>query len=75
MAISFKEEKRSWFEGMYPNYKSRNKEYKELFSEEKFKFVVDFSCAHSKDILRQGNKGNLYPLKNISFLDTIVYDF
>jgi hypothetical protein len=48
------EEKRSWFEGMYPNYKSRNKEYKELFSEEKFKFVVDFSCAHSKDILRQG---------------------
>ena len=75
LQFSFKEEKRSWFEGMYPNYKSRNKEYKELFSEEKFKFVVDFSCAHSKDILRQGNERNLNSLKYILFLDAIVYDF
>jgi len=52
--LEVQEEKRSWFEGMYPSYKSRNKEYKEFFNDQESKFIVDFSCAHSKDILRQG---------------------
>ena len=40
---------------MYPGYKARKKEFKELFgSGQNFKFVVDYSCAYHKDILHQG---------------------
>ena len=40
---------------MYPGYKARKKEFKELFgSSQKFKFVVDYSCAYHRDILHQG---------------------
>ena len=46
----------SWYySSMYPGYKARKKEFKELFgSGQNFKFVVDYSCAYHKDILHQG---------------------
>merc|ERR1719391_621236 len=48
------DERKNWYLGMYPTYKSRCKEFKELFDELDAKFIVDFSCAYSKDILHQG---------------------
>ena len=46
----------SWYySSMYPGYKARKKEFRELFgSGQNFKFVVDYSCAYHKDILHQG---------------------
>jgi len=46
----------SWYySSMYPGYKARKKEFKELFgSSQNLKFVVDYSCAYHKDILHQG---------------------
>ena len=40
---------------MYPGYKARRKEFRDLFgSNNSNKFVVDYSCAYHKDILHQG---------------------
>ena len=41
---------------MYPGYKARRKEFKELFGSIPLgsRFVVDYSCAYHKDILHQG---------------------
>lgn len=48
------EEKKTWYDVMYPTYKTRSKEFRELFDETSSKLIVDFSCAYSKDILRHG---------------------
>jgi len=48
------EDRKTWYVGMYSSYKVRSKEFKELFSVEDSKFIVDFSCAYNKDILHQG---------------------
>ena len=41
---------------MYPGYKARRKEFKDLFGSISpgSRFVVDYSCAYHKDILHQG---------------------
>ena len=41
---------------MYPGYKARRKEFRDLFcsSSPSSRFVVDYSCAYHKDILHQG---------------------
>ena len=41
---------------MYPGYKARRKEFKDLFGSISpgSRFVVDYSCAYYKDILHQG---------------------
>ena len=45
----------SWYySSMYPGYKARRSEFRELFSGSSGKFVVDYSCAYHKDILHQG---------------------
>jgi len=48
------DDKKTWYDVMYPTYKTRSKEFRHLFGEMNSKLIVDFSCAHSKDILRQG---------------------
>ena len=47
----------SWYySNMYPGYKARRKEFKDLFGSISVgsRFVVDYSCAYHKDILHQG---------------------
>ncbi|CAG9771072.1 unnamed protein product [Ceutorhynchus assimilis] len=48
--------KSSWFNSLYPTYKSRSEDFKKLFidvpGEERL--VVDYSCALQKEILVQG---------------------
>ena len=40
---------------MYPGYKARRKEFRDIFGTNlNTKFVVDYSCAYHKDILHQG---------------------
>ena len=45
---------------MYPSYKSRSKEFRNLFEVGDSKFIVDFACAYNKDILQQGRLSNLW---------------
>ncbi|XP_023321792.1 GRAM domain-containing protein 1B [Eurytemora carolleeae] len=52
-AVTPQDDRKYWY-GMYPSYKSRSKEFKNLFDVGDSKFVVDFACAYNKDILHQG---------------------
>eukprot|EP00090_Calanus_glacialis_P002951 TRINITY_DN12152_c0_g1_i1.p1 TRINITY_DN12152_c0_g1~~TRINITY_DN12152_c0_g1_i1.p1 ORF type:complete len:613 (-),score=240.81 TRINITY_DN12152_c0_g1_i1:371-2209(-) len=48
---------KSWYySSMYPSYKTRRKEFRNLFPMvgTDSRFVVDYSCAYHKDILHQG---------------------
>ncbi|XP_050300995.1 protein Aster-B-like [Anthonomus grandis grandis] len=54
--------KSSWFNSLYPTYKSRSEDFKKLFdvpADERL--VVDYYCALQKDILIQGH---LYTTQN-----------
>ncbi|XP_066154855.1 protein Aster-B-like isoform X1 [Euwallacea fornicatus] len=48
--------KYSWFNSLYPTYKSRSEDFKKLFGEVPTdeRLVVDYSCALQKEILVQG---------------------
>jgi len=53
---SDKKNKSWYYASMYPSYKTRRKEFRNLFSAvgSESRFVVDYSCAYHKDILHQG---------------------
>ncbi|CAH1114376.1 unnamed protein product [Psylliodes chrysocephalus] len=55
--------KSSWFNSLYPTYKSRSEDFKKLFKEvpDDERLVVDYSCALQKEILQQGR---LYVTQN-----------
>ncbi|XP_072390638.1 protein Aster-B isoform X2 [Diabrotica undecimpunctata] len=55
--------KSSWFNSLYPTYKSRSEDFKKIFKEvpDDERLVVDYSCALQKEILQQGR---LYVTQN-----------
>ncbi|KAM7351419.1 GRAM domain containing 1B isoform 2-T2 [Cochliomyia hominivorax] len=48
--------KKSWYNILYPNYKSRSQDFKKLFKEvtNDERLIVDYSCALYRDLLIQG---------------------
>lgn len=55
--------KSSWFNSLYPTYKSRSEDFKKLFGDVPGdeRLIVDYSCALQKEILVQGR---LYVTQN-----------
>uniref|UniRef100_A0A6P7FYF8 Protein Aster-B isoform X3 n=1 Tax=Diabrotica virgifera virgifera TaxID=50390 RepID=A0A6P7FYF8_DIAVI len=55
--------KSSWFNSLYPTYKSRSEDFKKIFKDvpDVERLVVDYSCALQKEILQQGR---LYVTQN-----------
>ncbi|XP_062143229.1 protein Aster-B isoform X2 [Drosophila sulfurigaster albostrigata] len=54
--LSERAKKKSWYNVIYPNYKSRAEDFKKLFKEvpNDERLIVDYSCALQRDILVQG---------------------
>ncbi|CAD7088666.1 unnamed protein product [Hermetia illucens] len=54
--ISERAKKKSWYNVLYPSYKSRSEDFKKLFKEvpDDERLVVDYSCALQRDILVHG---------------------
>ncbi|XP_037959633.1 protein Aster-B-like isoform X2 [Teleopsis dalmanni] len=54
--LSERAKKKSWYNVLYPNYKSRSQDFKKLFKEvpNDERLIVDYSCALQRDILVQG---------------------
>ncbi|XP_055921609.1 protein Aster-B isoform X2 [Eupeodes corollae] len=54
--ISERAKKKSWYNVIYPSYKSRSKVFKKLFKEvpNDERLIVDYSCALQRDILVHG---------------------
>ncbi|XP_067623571.1 protein Aster-B isoform X3 [Eurosta solidaginis] len=54
--LSERAKKKSWYNVLYPNYKSRAEDFKKLFKEVPGdeRLIVDYSCALQRDILVQG---------------------
>ncbi|XP_028894584.2 protein Aster-B isoform X2 [Zeugodacus cucurbitae] len=54
--LSERAKKKSWYNVLYPNYKSRAEDFKKLFKEvpSEERLIVDYSCALQRDILVQG---------------------
>ncbi|XP_053961524.1 protein Aster-B isoform X2 [Anastrepha ludens] len=54
--LSERAKKKSWYNVIYPNYKSRAEDFKKLFKEvpSDERLIVDYSCALQRDILVQG---------------------
>ncbi|XP_036327831.1 protein Aster-B-like isoform X3 [Rhagoletis pomonella] len=54
--LSERAKKKSWYNVLYPNYKSRAEDFKKLFKEvpSDERLIVDYSCALQRDILVQG---------------------
>ncbi|XP_075151791.1 GRAM domain containing 1B isoform X2 [Haematobia irritans] len=54
--LSDRAKKKSWYNVLYPNYKSRSQEFKKLFKEipADERLIVDYSCAFYRDLLIQG---------------------
>ncbi|XP_029407444.2 protein Aster-B isoform X3 [Bactrocera dorsalis] len=54
--LSERAKKKSWYNVLYPNYKSRAEDFKKLFKEVpcEERLIVDYSCALQRDILVQG---------------------
>ncbi|XP_034474969.1 protein Aster-B isoform X2 [Drosophila innubila] len=54
--LSERAKKKSWYNVIYPNYKSRAEDFKKLFKEVPIdeRLIVDYSCALQRDILVQG---------------------
>ena len=55
--------KKSWYNALYPTYKSRAEDFKKIFSAlpQEEKLIVEYSCALQRDILVHGR---LYVTKN-----------
>ncbi|XP_060801478.1 protein Aster-B [Amyelois transitella] len=55
--------KKSWYNSLYPTYKSKSDDFKRLFKElpDDERLIVDYSCALQKDILAHGR---LYASQN-----------
>ncbi|XP_013117094.2 protein Aster-B isoform X1 [Stomoxys calcitrans] len=56
LRLSDRAKKKSWYNVLYPNYKSRSQEFKRLFKEIPVneRLIVDYSCALYRDLLLQG---------------------
>ncbi|KAG5679735.1 hypothetical protein PVAND_009279 [Polypedilum vanderplanki] len=55
MKLGEKAKKKSWYNVIYPSYKSRSEDFKKLFKlPEDERLLVDYSCAIQKDILVHG---------------------
>ncbi|XP_030555804.1 protein Aster-A [Drosophila novamexicana] len=54
--LSERAKKKSWYNVIYPNYKSRAEDFKKLFKDvpNDERLIVDYSCALQRDILVQG---------------------
>ncbi|XP_005175661.2 protein Aster-B isoform X1 [Musca domestica] len=54
--LSERAKKKSWYNVLYPNYKTRSQEFKRLFKEvpAEERLIVDYSCALYRDLLIQG---------------------
>ncbi|XP_046804715.1 protein Aster-B isoform X3 [Lucilia cuprina] len=54
--LSERAKKKSWYNVLYPNYKSRSQDFKKLFKEvpNDERLIVDYSCALYRDLLIQG---------------------
>ncbi|XP_064541828.1 protein Aster-A isoform X2 [Drosophila montana] len=54
--LSERAKKKSWYNVIYPNYKSRAEDFKKLFKDvpNEERLIVDYSCALQRDILVQG---------------------
>ncbi|XP_026843896.1 GRAM domain-containing protein 1B isoform X1 [Drosophila persimilis] len=54
--LSERAKKKSWYNVIYPNYKSRAGDFKKLFKDvpNDERLIVDYSCALQRDILVQG---------------------
>ncbi|CAH2046734.1 unnamed protein product, partial [Iphiclides podalirius] len=48
--------KKSWYNALYPTYKSKSEDFKRLFKDlpDEERLIVDYSCALQKDILVHG---------------------
>ncbi|CAG5002643.1 unnamed protein product [Parnassius apollo] len=55
--------KKSWYNSLYPTYKSKSEDFKRLFKDlpDEERLIVDYSCALQKDILAHGR---LYASQN-----------
>ncbi|XP_013139362.1 PREDICTED: GRAM domain-containing protein 1B-like isoform X2 [Papilio polytes] len=55
--------KKSWYNALYPTYKSKSEDFKRLFKDlpDEERLIVDYSCALQKDILVHGR---LYASQN-----------
>ncbi|KPJ05113.1 GRAM domain-containing protein 1B [Papilio xuthus] len=55
--------KKSWYNALYPTYKSKSEDFKRLFKDlpDEERLIVDYSCALQKDILAHGR---LYASQN-----------
>ncbi|KAI9585291.1 protein Aster-B isoform X2 [Glossina fuscipes] len=54
--LSERVKKRSWYNVLYPNYKSRSQDFKKLFKDvpSDERLIVDYSCALQTSLLLQG---------------------
>ncbi|XP_061394630.1 protein Aster-B [Musca vetustissima] len=54
--LSERAKKKSWYNVLYPNYKTRSQEFKRLFKDVPAdeRLIVDYSCALYRDLLIQG---------------------
>ncbi|XP_037042706.1 protein Aster-B-like isoform X2 [Bradysia coprophila] len=54
--VSERAKKKSWYNVLYPSYKSRSEDFKKLFKDvpDDERLVVDYSCAVQRDILVHG---------------------
>ncbi|XP_068617400.1 protein Aster-B-like [Battus philenor] len=62
-AGSARSKKKSWYNALYPTYKSKSEDFKRLFKDlpDEERLIVDYSCALQKDILAHGR---LYASQN-----------
>lgn len=62
-ALGVRTKKKSWYNSLYPTYKSKSDDFKRLFKDlpDDERLIVDYSCALQKDILAHGR---LYASQN-----------
>ncbi|XP_032591933.1 protein Aster-B isoform X3 [Drosophila grimshawi] len=72
--LSERAKKKSWYNVIYPNYKSRAEDFKKLFKEvpNEERLIVDYSCALQRDILVQGR---LYVSQNYACFHANIFSW